>query len=199
MAANLDTSLYGPPVNLVSEPYSRRRTLYGYIDRSNVPELLMQFDFANPNEPNSRRGATIVPQQSLFLMNSPFAIDVVRRIVEREEVKRAVARGRTEEAVHSVYQVVFQRTPTPAELQKAVKFIQTETAQQKAVEQEQSKLLELSEKRAEELLKNQKSSAKVAAKAAVLNEGSLVKRSVLSPLETLVQALLFSNEAAYLN
>jgi hypothetical protein len=33
----------------------------------------------------------------------------------------------------------------------------------------------------------------------VVNEGNLVKRSVLSPWETLVQALLFSNEAAYLN
>jgi hypothetical protein len=199
MAGNLDTSLYGPPVNLVSEPYSRRRTLYGYIDRANVPELLMQFDFANPIEPNTRRNATIVPQQSLFLMNSPFAIDVVRRIVERPEVKNAVAKNRTEEAVHAVYRVVFQRTPTPGELQRAAKFIQFESAQQKAVEQEQGKLLALSQKRAEELLNIEKSKVKVAAKAAVVNEGNLVKRSVLSPWETLVQALLFSNEAAYLN
>ena len=45
----LDESIGGRPVNLTDEPYSFRRSIYGYVDRGNVPELLAQFDFADPN------------------------------------------------------------------------------------------------------------------------------------------------------
>jgi hypothetical protein len=55
MAGVLDPKVFGPPVNLVSEPLSRRRSICGFIDRGALPELLTQFDFANPAEPNSRR------------------------------------------------------------------------------------------------------------------------------------------------
>lgn len=199
MGGILDTSLYGPPVNLTSEPYSRRRSIYGYIDRANVPELLMQFDFSNPMEPNTRRGSSIVPQQSLFLMNSPFIIDIVRRILERAEIKTAAAKGRKEDVIRAVYQVVFQRTPSQLELQKAEHFVQIEGARQKEVEQEQIQSLKAAQKRAEEILETEKSKTRTVARAAVLNEGSLVKRSALTPWETWVQALLFSNEATYLN
>ena len=199
MAGALDASLYGPPVNLVSEPYSHRRSLYGYIDRANVPELLMQFDFANPTEPNTRRTSTIVPQQSLFLMNSPFTIGIVRRIMARSEVKTALAAKRDDDVVRAVYQVVFQRTPNALELTKAAKFLQLETARQSDFESQQRTLLAQAEERAKELLAKEEKSKQVAAKAAVLNEGELVTRTALTPWETLVQALLFSNEAVYLN
>ncbi|NDA65927.1 MAG: DUF1553 domain-containing protein, partial [Verrucomicrobia bacterium] len=199
MAGALDASLCGPPVNLVSEPYSHRRSIYGYIDRANVPELLTQFDFANPTEPNTRRTSTIVPQQSLFLMNSPFTIDIVRRIMARDEVKAALASKRDDDVVRAVYRVVFQRTPNALELSKAAAFLQLETARQHDFEKQQRTLLAKAQKRAEELLAKEEKSKQVAAKAAVTNEGGLVERTALTPWETLVQALLFSNEAAYLN
>jgi hypothetical protein len=150
-------------------------------------------------EPNTRSGSSIVPQQSLFLMNSPFIIDIVRRILERAEIKTAAAKGRKEDVIRAVYQVVFQRTPSQLELQKAEHFVQIEGARQKEVEQEQIQSLKAAQKRAEEILETEKSKTRTVARAAVLNEGSLVKRSALTPWETWVQALLFSNEATYLN
>ena len=71
MAGQLDETVGGQPVNITDEPYSHRRSIYGYIDRGNLPELMSHFDFSNPDMPNSKRSTTIVPQQALFLMNSP--------------------------------------------------------------------------------------------------------------------------------
>jgi len=91
MAGTLDRSTVGgPSVNITEEPYSFRRSVYGYIDRANISDLLMQFDMAAPDQPNTKRTSTIVPQQALFLMNSPFAAQVVQRVVTRPEVVQAV-------------------------------------------------------------------------------------------------------------
>jgi len=199
MSGQLDPTLYGPPVNLVSEPWSARRSLYGYIDRANVPDLLMQFDFANPIEPNTRRTTTIVAQQSLFLMNSPFVVRIVRRIMERPEVVRALESGGPEAGIRAVYRVVFQRTPTEREIELGSRFIAVEEARQGEIETEQGRILAAARKRAEEQLLRDRSQADVAARAAVINPGDLEERTALTPWETFVQSLLFCNEAAYLD
>ena len=49
----------------------------------NMPELMAHFDVSRPDMANSKRTSTVVPQQALFLMNSPMSVDVVRRIVNR--------------------------------------------------------------------------------------------------------------------
>src|SRR5436190_10467397 len=85
----LDLSIGGKPVNLTDEPYSNRRSVYGYIDRGDLPELMAQFDFADPDTANSRRATTIVPQQALFFMNSPIAVDVARKVTSRREFLEA--------------------------------------------------------------------------------------------------------------
>src|SRR5207244_4011402 len=76
LTGKIDQTVGGKPVNLTDEPYSNRRSVYGYIDRVSVPELMEQFDFADPDMANSKRTATIVPQQALFFMNSPMSVDV---------------------------------------------------------------------------------------------------------------------------
>ena len=78
-SGKLDRTVGGKPINLTDEPYSYRRSVYGYIDRGNLPELMAHFDFSDPDMPNSKRTTTIVPQQALFLMNSPMAVDVARK------------------------------------------------------------------------------------------------------------------------
>ena len=74
-SGNLDRTVGGKPINLTDEPYSFRRSVYGYIDRGNLPELMSQFDFSDPDMPNSKRSTSIVPQQALFLMNNSMAVD----------------------------------------------------------------------------------------------------------------------------
>src|SRR6185503_10935038 len=116
-SGNLDHTVGGRPINLTDEPYSYRRSVYGYIDRGNLPELMAQFDFSDPDMPNSKRTSTVVPQQALFLMNSPMAIDVARKILARPEVLNAPDNlGR----IFAIYRVIFQRTPKPEEIQLAL-------------------------------------------------------------------------------
>jgi hypothetical protein len=116
----LDRTLGGKPVNLTDEPYSYRRSVYGYIDRGNLPELLDQFDFADPDMVNSRRTATIVPQQALFFMNSPMAVDVARKVTSRPEF---VAAKNDAARVTALYEVLFQRAPRAEEVELALQFI----------------------------------------------------------------------------
>jgi hypothetical protein len=167
------------------------------VDRASLPDLLTQFDFANPNEPNTRRGSTIVPQQSLFLMNSPFTIVIIRHIVHRPQVQAAIAQSE-EKGVQAVYRVVLQRTPSELELRKALSFLRLEKEAQEGIERSQKALLEKAQKRANEILVAAQNKAVVDARAAVVNRGQVVERSALNPWETMVQALLFCNEAIYL-
>ena len=63
-----------------------RRTIYGFIDRQNLPGLFRTFDFASPDTHAPQRYSTTVPQQALFLMNSPFAVQQAKAVAARPEV-----------------------------------------------------------------------------------------------------------------
>ena len=73
-SGDLDLKIGGRPEKIHTQPGSKRRTVYGYVDRQNLPALFRAFDFANPDAHCPKRYENIVPQQALFLMNSPFMI-----------------------------------------------------------------------------------------------------------------------------
>jgi len=122
IGGKLDETLFGRPVNLGSYPYSTRRTIYGYIDRLNLPEVYNQFDFANPENTMGKRYETIVPQQSLFLMNSPMVIEQARNLVSRPDFK---SQTNEEDRVSLLYELVYQREPRPVEVQLGLEFVHT--------------------------------------------------------------------------
>ena len=197
-SGKLDRTLAGQPVNLTDEPYSYRRSVYGYIDRGNVPELMSNFDFSDPDMPNSKRTTTVVPQQALFLMNSAMSIDVARRVVARPDVA-----GRTDALgkVIAIYAVVFQRQPRPDEIRLAYEFLGIEQKADVALPAETKAAMEKAGKEKQAAL-----AKRVANKGdgrdglrAIQNEGTIVERKALDPWETYTQALLLSNEAAYVN
>ena len=197
-SGNLDGSIGGKPINLTDEPYSYRRSVYGYIDRGNLPELMAQFDFSDPDMPNSRRTTTVVPQQALFLMNSPMAVDVARRIIDRPEV--AGARDNLGRVI-AIYRVIFQRDPKPDEIKMALSFVgneMTEIPQNAAATEQEQKLagkkMERLKAKAQQGNKN-----RYGGMAPIKNKGELIERTPLTPWETYAQALLLSNEAAYVN
>jgi hypothetical protein len=120
LSATLDPTLGGIPVDLQSEPFSARRTLYGLIDRQNLPGLFRTFDFANPDVSNQSRFRTTVPQQALFLMNSPFVLQQAHHLSERDEVKQA---GCAEDKIEALYHIVLQRPASRIEIQLGEKFL----------------------------------------------------------------------------
>lgn len=193
-SGRLDPKLGGQPVNITDEPYIYRRSVYGYIDRGNLSELMGHFDFSDPDMPNSKRSTTIVPQQALFLMNSPMAIDVARRVVARPEVQRADNDFRR---VTAIYRILFQRQPKRAEAETGIAFIRAEAARQAEVEAMGTDIAKKTAqitKRIEDRRKRDNDAMKE-----IQNEGEIVERKVLSPWESYVHALLFANESAYVN
>ncbi|MFM2217479.1 MAG: hypothetical protein RL240_1797 [Planctomycetota bacterium] len=68
----LDRAIGGESVSIQTPPFPKRRTLYAYIDRQNLPQLFRSFDFASPDAHVPSRAQTTVPQQGLVLMNSDF-------------------------------------------------------------------------------------------------------------------------------
>ncbi len=86
VSGRLDGRLGGPPMPGLTGPDANRRTLYGFIDRLNLPGLYRTFDFPDPNATSPKRDQTTVAPQALFLMNHAFAIDAARGILRRADV-----------------------------------------------------------------------------------------------------------------
>ena len=73
VSGRLDRTVGGRPVDIESAE-ANRRTIYGFIDRQNLPGLFRAFDFASPDQHSPRRYQTTVPQQALFTLNNPFVL-----------------------------------------------------------------------------------------------------------------------------
>jgi hypothetical protein len=123
VSGKLDPSTAGLPVDIEREPFPTRRTIYALIDRQNLPSLFRTFDFANPDTSSQRRFHTTVPQQALFLMNSPFVIAQARALVHRSEVEAAENPGAK---VSILYHLTLQRPPARWELRVGEQFIATQ-------------------------------------------------------------------------
>lgn len=115
---NLQTT-GGKSVDIWSAPFSDRRSLYGFVDRQNLPGIFRTFDFASPDSTNARRFITTVPQQALFFLNSPFAVENARSLTQRIEIKSAVDDG---QRIRRLYQVVLGRLPDAQEFKAGVDF-----------------------------------------------------------------------------
>ncbi len=118
----LDTRMGGISVNLNDHPYSNRRTVYGLIERQNLASMFRTFDFANPDASSSGRFSTTVPQQALYLMNSPFAIEQARRLAWRPEFALLESPGMR---VQQLYEFTLQRRPTADESKSAIAFLES--------------------------------------------------------------------------
>jgi hypothetical protein len=97
-----------------------RRTVYGFVDRGNLEEVLNTFDFATPGAATGKRYETIVPQQALFLMNSPLVIEQVRKVVNQEAFQDLAS---DQTRIQFLYDLFFQRPPNNVELKAGAEFI----------------------------------------------------------------------------
>ena len=90
VSGQLDLTVGGPSVRIEATPFPGRRTLYAFIDRQNLPAMFRTFDFASPDTHSPQRPHTVVPQQALFLLNSPFALVAAEQLADRvRDAKRA--------------------------------------------------------------------------------------------------------------
>jgi hypothetical protein len=123
---SLDRTMGGRGVDIFAEPFVPRRTIYAFIERQNLPGTFRTFDFASPDSTSAQRFSTTVPQQALYMMNSPFVIEQSKKLAAREDVAKTQATG---ERIAMLYRVLFERAPTTAERELGEKFIARENAQ----------------------------------------------------------------------
>ena len=123
IGGKLDFTMGGPGERLDREPYSERRSVYGLVDRANLPNMLGAFDFANPDLSTGQRNSTVVPQQALFMMNSPLVIEQARNAVQRGDLKSL---PNDPERVKMLYRLIYSRLPTDTELKLALNYLFSE-------------------------------------------------------------------------
>jgi hypothetical protein len=120
ITGELNLTYGGKPVSISSEDFAKRRSIYTLIDRANPPELLTQFDFPSPDVASGRRYETLVPQQALFLMNSPMVVETARKLVDRPAFAELKS---DEERVTLLYLAIFQRWPTKQEVAIGLSYV----------------------------------------------------------------------------
>lgn len=120
VAGRLDRTMGGKSVSIVDPPFATRRTVYAYIDRQNLEGLFRSFDFADPNISIGKRFVTTVPQQALFLMNSPFQMEQARALADSVA---SAGSGTPGDRVVELYRRLFGRDPSAEEFRLGVEFL----------------------------------------------------------------------------
>ncbi len=102
-----------------------RRTLYGYVSRHRLNDLLRLFDFPDPNITAGERSVTTVPLQQLFVLNSDFMI------VQAKALAARLSREAESDAdrINRLFQLLYGRLPTDEERRVSVVFLQEPSAE----------------------------------------------------------------------
>jgi cytochrome c553 len=100
-------------------PQGRRRTLYSVISRYTPNATLTLFDFPEPNVTSDQRTATMVPQQQLFVLNSPFMMEVSRQFAKRLQA----IPGENSQRLMTAWKLAYGRPPSEEELKVAEEFL----------------------------------------------------------------------------
>jgi hypothetical protein len=117
----------GPGIDPLAETAMTTRSLYGRLDRQNVPGILRVFDIANPDTAVHVRSKTTVPQQSLAVLNAPLVVAAARQVAAR--VDREIGdKASNDTRVVSLWRTVLSRDPSPEERQQAQDWLAGESA-----------------------------------------------------------------------
>ena len=119
VSGSLSLQQGGRSVRIDDKPDANRRTVYAFVNRQNLPNLFRTFDFAGPDTTCPQRFTTTVPQQALYLLNSPFIEAQAKRLAKREEVQAVADDSR----IRVLYRLAYQREPSAGELVLASQFV----------------------------------------------------------------------------
>lgn len=120
VSGRLDSTTGGRPVDISGTSLNCRRTIYGLVDRQNLPAVFRTFDFPVPDQCIERRPQTSVPQQALFNLNSPFVMEQAKALANLAE---NASPKNTRERVQFLYRRILERSPTKPEIEMASAFV----------------------------------------------------------------------------
>ena len=188
IGGTLDTNLYGKPEDMRLHADSTRRTIYDYVDRANIPDVMINFDFATPDMVTGIRHVTTVPQQALFLMNSPLVINLARRLVAMPEFVDNVDDNAR---LNFLYERIYQRPPTAEETQLGLEFVS-----QTPIRDDSSLADDTTGNQNQ--LQRKKGNGQLAGRKGFIG-GANRRRAPLTSWEEYAQALLQANETSFVN
>ena len=119
----------GPGVACDGADAATRRTLYLAVDRQFLPGLMRTFDIAPPDFCTHVRSRTVVPQQSLAVLNAPLVVEAARGLANRT---RREAGDDDTVRIGSLWRHALSREPDAAELALARDWLARETATEAA-------------------------------------------------------------------
>ncbi|MCE9605243.1 MAG: PSD1 and planctomycete cytochrome C domain-containing protein [Planctomycetia bacterium] len=129
VSGRLDRQLGGASTDLGS-PTNVRRTVYGKISRHELDGLLRLFDFPDANITSDTRSETTVPQQQLFVLNSPFMVEQAKAFAARltketstDGSQKAGPRQGDALRVRRAFQLAYGREADEAEVTAAVAYL----------------------------------------------------------------------------
>jgi hypothetical protein len=99
----------------------KRREVYLPVRRANLPTLLNLFDFGDATTAASKRPATTVAPQALFMMNSQFVTERAQNLA-----KQALDDASLDSAgrVRALYQRILNREATPLEIDTGLSYME---------------------------------------------------------------------------
>jgi hypothetical protein len=110
----------GRSVKLDEPAADERRSVYGFVDRFELPGTFVTFDLPHPDHHSAGRIETTVPQQALFFLNSPLLIRQAEKLAQSPElaaIKEDAGR------IGWIYARIFQRAPKTEEIQMATRWL----------------------------------------------------------------------------
>lgn len=123
VSGELDETLGGPSKRL-TDAGNKRRTVYGFISRHRLDELLRLFDFPDPNITAASRTVTTVPLQQLFVLNSDFMSQRAKALASRLSKLDVDTDGAR---IRYGYELIYGREADDVEMQLATNFVTSAT------------------------------------------------------------------------
>lgn len=121
VSGSLDRTMRGRPAPMWTGDYTRRRTIYGYVNRFNLDPTLRVFDFPTPMQTQPKRDESIVAPQSLFTMNSRIVVDQAAAMTES---KQFAASQSDVERIEHLFMAIYQRPPHSVEVTRITRFVE---------------------------------------------------------------------------
>ncbi|MEO1994395.1 MAG: DUF1553 domain-containing protein [Planctomycetaceae bacterium] len=119
VSGRLDRTRGGPSTNL-ADANNVRRTIYAQISRHELDSLLRLFDFPDANITSAKRSETTVPQQQLFVLNSPFMIAQAQAFSARLHRE---APDSDEARIRRAFSLAYSRSPSAAEVMLGLDYL----------------------------------------------------------------------------
>ncbi len=125
VAGVMDETIGGKSEIIDEAPFSKRRSVYSYIDRQNLPQLFRSFDFASPDAHVPQRSQTTVPQQGLVLLNSEMMREIVNAVAEPFQPSSIDSETSLFQPLQKLFRQIMGRSATPNELKRLTTFLRT--------------------------------------------------------------------------